>query len=167
MFDPELPVEFRAVVDNIDLDRFSREFEPPGVYLTGRARGEVGVKREGAEWESIMVRLAAGDGFTMNRDMVQQLLLTHHVREAGGGRTLDRLVTQVLGEAEQRPFESAELSMDLSPEKRLVGDGLLRSPLLNMTLDLAVDIEVIEDALQFRQEAELDAIEGFEFGPGR
>lgn len=167
VLDPELPVELRAVVDNIDLERFSREFDPPGVYLTGRGRGEVGIKREGAEWESILVRLAAGDGFTMNRAMVQQLLLTHHVRDASGGRALDGIVTQVLGEAEQRPFERAELAMDLSPEQRLVGDGLLRSPLLNMTLDLAVDIEVIEDALQLRQEAELDEIEGFEFDAGQ
>lgn len=167
VFDPELPVELRAVVDNIDLERFSREFDPPGIYLTGRARGEVGIKREEAEWESVLVRLAAGDGFTMNRDMVRELLLTHHMRDASGGRALDGIVVQVLGEAEQRPFERAELAMDLSPEKRLVGDGLLRSPLLNMTLDLAVDIEVIEEALQLRQEAELDEIEGIEYEAGQ
>ena len=158
-----LPLLAQAELADIDLDAFSRAYEPPGVYLTGRAGGQAGIELRDGALADAYVALASHEGFSMNRDMVQELLLTHHVGDVGGGRALDRVVREVIGPDAQRPFDSASLDMSLVDD-RLEGVALLRSPRLNMTVDLLVDPGAIQEAMRLRQQAELERIDAVDFG---
>lgn len=142
------PATLDATFENVDLDRFTKEFEPPSLILTGLLHGTVHLafSREGLT--ALRVEMESTEGFTMNRDMVAEAL--ERVREAGSNMAL-KVVEKVLGKEEQRPFDSAGLKLALE-DGLLKGPLTLRSKALDLTVDLSAEPAALMAALQARQE---------------
>gem|GEM_PF-3826645 len=162
---PGVPVRATVSLSDIDLDAFTREFKPPQVVLTGIASGSASAAYDTINGlANIAVALNSTRDFTVNRDFLAQLFLSQYLQDVSGGKSLERVTRSVLGEASQRPFDSAALELQ-SKGKDAAGQLKLKSKGLNLTADLRVDAAVLEEALALRQEAALQDIEAIRSAP--
>ncbi len=152
------PLTANAEIEGVDLATFSRDYEVPSVKLTGIARGHIEAAIKAGRIEALKVDIESSKDFTINRELVAELLLSEQVSGLKGGRALGRAVNRVLGDAEQRPFDRATLQMGLS-EGRLSGQALLQSEDLSLTIDLKVDSGALLEALRLRQEMHVAELE--------
>jgi len=151
VFDPTYPMRLELDAIDLDLEKFTTEFEPPDTELTGRVSGQAMIALGFDGLKDLRVRLEAPDGITLNRSMVELILLSQQVGEFTAGATLSRVVRQVIGESEHRPFDSATLELGFQ-DGRIVGVAVLRSRALNLTVDIAADPGAIAEALRIRAE---------------
>jgi hypothetical protein len=157
-----LDVTFREV----DLDRFTREYELPNVALTGRARGRLVVEWGPEQLADFRVAIISDEGFTINRGFVEQLLLSQYTQGYTGAKTLDKITQRIIGEDAQRPFENASLSLHDQGES-FVGQAKLQSEALNMNVNLDIDVAEINKAIKMHQEMQLDKLDTFDAEPVR
>ncbi len=149
-----------AHLENIDLDRFTQEYEPPSVTLTGIANGDAMLAWNKDALRELRVDLASDQGFSLNREIIQDLLLQSLTAEVTGMKKLNKQIEkETIGKAAQRPFDSASVSLSLEgdtyEDQRLVGPIALKSKMLNLSIDLGVDLRAIADALDLQQQARL------------
>jgi len=144
------PVRVEAKLTQVDLDRFTKEFEPPGVTLTGRATGTIAVLLSAGELADLTVDLESREGFSMNRDMVEQLLLSQYVRDIPMGKSFERMLRDVVGKKEQRAFDSASLKLGFA-DGRIAGKAVLASKDLTLDIDITADPEAVVAALRARE----------------
>ncbi len=145
-----LPVHIFADLHDVDLGLFTEEFEPPSVVLTGKVSGNGAIQLSPSGFEDFEAQLTAEKGITLNRGMVEQILLSQQVAGVTGGKTLGKVVQKVIGEGEQRPFDRA--TMDLGFEGgRITGQARLESEQLNLTIDIKADPEALLEALRIQQ----------------
>jgi len=148
-----------AHLEAIDLDRFTKEYELPSVTLTGIANGDVSLAWNGDGLRDLRVDLASEKDFSMNREIIENLLLQSLTAGAAGMKRLTRIQQKTIGEAAQRPFDRASVSLSLDGEtpetQRLLGPLRLESNLLNFSIDLRVDLLSITSAMELQQEARL------------
>ena len=95
--------------------------------------------------------LESTENFSMNRDMVEQLLLNQYMDDVTGGRQMGRMIQSVLGKKAQTAFDCARLTLGLE-EERIAGVALLESKSLNLTVDIKADPPALLEALRVRQE---------------
>ncbi len=145
------PIQFRGYVRNVDLATFTQEFKPPSIVLTGRVRGDVSIGFSNKGIHQLAVNLRTVGGFSLNRDMVEQILLSQYVQGVSQGKTLSAVVQKIIGEDEQRPFDSAHLVLGLE-NGRITGQARLKSEALTLTVDIKADPEALLEALRIRQE---------------
>ncbi len=150
-FDAGMPLILRGEARNLDLSIFTQEFEPPSLILTGRVNGAFSVGMAHRKLGLFDVDFVAQDGFTMNRDMVEQLLMNQYMDDVTGGRQMSRVLRTVIGDAPQRPFERAQLKLGLEDE-RIAGYSRLESEALNLTVDIKADPLALLEALRIRQQ---------------
>ena len=150
VLDPGLPIRIASKVQGLDLAVFTREFEPPAVRLTGWVSGAVAVDFDLNGLRDLEVALRATEGFTLNRDMVEQILLAQYMGDATGGKALDRVVQKVIGKDDQRPFDRARLDLGLE-DNRITGQAVLESEGLNLTIAIKADPKALLEALKVRQ----------------
>ena len=98
----------------------------------------------------------------MNRGMVKQLLLQELTRDITP--KLTRIQEKIIGEEEQRPFDSASLEMQWENEA-LIGAAALRSSNLELTLDLSADEGSIRTAIESQQKMRLEDMLNFRAEP--
>lgn len=104
--EPGIPMTVSGKLNNIDLAVFSREVKPPAVVLSGRASGEFEISGDLSGVRDLDASLRCAEGFTINRDVVEQLALyTQGI--AIVGKSLQRAI----GEQDPRPFDRAEVSV--------------------------------------------------------
>lgn len=151
-------VKLDVTFEDVDLDRFTREYELPSAALTGRAKGRLVVEWGPEQLNAFRFALVSDDGFTVNRDFVEQLLLSEYTQGYTGGKTLDKITQRIIGEAGQRPFDSASVSLR-DDGAALVGQAVLRSELLNMSVNLDIDVAEVNRALEMHQEMQLDKLD--------
>jgi hypothetical protein len=149
-----------AHLEGVDLDRFTKEYEPPSVVLTGIASGDVSLVWNADGMRDLRVDLASNEGFSMNREVIENLLLQSLTAGVTGMKKLNRRIQEeTIGAAPQRPFESAAVSLSLEgdtyAEQRLVGPIALKSKMLNLSIDLGVDLMAIASAMELQQQAQL------------
>lgn len=144
------PISLEAEVEGIDLAAFTEEIQPPVAKLTGRASGQLSFAIHAGEFTALALRLESTEGFSLNRDAVEQALLAEQLRDVSGGRTMDVIVQRTIGAAAQRPFDSAFADLRLE-DQRLLGPARLESRNLNLTVDLRVDWESILQGMRIRQ----------------
>ncbi|MBI2434303.1 MAG: hypothetical protein HYV26_15710, partial [Candidatus Hydrogenedentes bacterium] len=147
----QLAVEVALQLENIDLAAFTAQFKPPGITLTGRSSGTAFVVFGRDGMKDFKADLSAGEGFSLNRDMVERVLLSQYIGEVSGGKKAQKWVEKVIGKAQQRPFDSATLNLGFKDNK-IVGVILLKSKDLNYTVDVTADPESLVEALRLRQE---------------
>lgn len=157
-------IRIEARLERVDLARFTEEMKPPGVKLTGIADGELEVVWSTRGIEDLRVALRCSENLTVNRDLLEQLLLTHYVKDVAGLGGLDRVRAQVIGKAEQRPFDGAELELGWAVDE-LKGQVRLKSRELSLTVDLTVDAEALAEAIRLQQETRLKDIQGIRADP--
>jgi hypothetical protein len=158
ILEDDLPIQFSGKITNASLASFTKEFQPPGVRLTGRVSGTLELALRQGTMEGFSVALRSLGGCTLNRDAVEQILLAQYAKDMGAGTKILKAVQKIIGEDEDRQFDSAELSLKLEGED-LVGQAVLESPSLRLSIDLRADPQTVTDAMMMRQ-MERIAIEG-------
>ncbi len=153
LLEPGLPVRLGLKLTNVDLERFTNEYKPPGMTLTGRASGTISIAFSHGALADLTVGLQAGDGFSMNRDMVEQLLLSQYVSGLPMGKSFERMLRQAIGKKPQRPFDSGDLELGFA-DGRIVGKALLESRDLSLDVDIKADPQAIVEALRARERAQ-------------
>ncbi len=152
-----LPIKVSVDLRGLDLDIFTKEFAPPDVTLTGLASGKVSALLKDADLKGLMVSLVSDEDFSMNRSMVEQLLLTQYVAGGTSGKRVAKMISQLIGKDDQRPFDSAEINLGLEGE-RITGEAILKSENLNLTISLLIDKQALFAALELHQELNLENI---------
>ena len=147
----EFSIAVSGEVQNLDLSIFTSEFEPPSLMLTGSVNGTFKSEFNTKQLLALDVNLTASDGFSMNRDMVEQLLMRQYVDEMTRERQMTRVLQSVIGEDEQRKFDEARLILGLE-DNRITGYAKLESENLNLTVDIKADPEALLEALKTRQQ---------------
>lgn len=151
IFGTAFSVSVSGEVNNLDLSVFTSEFEPPSLILTGRVNGTFKAGFDMQQLTELDVDLSATDEFSINRDMVEQLLLSQYVDEMTGGKQMTRVLKSVIGDNTQRIFDSARMVLGLE-NGRITGYAKLESEKLNLTVDIKADPEALLEALKTRQE---------------
>ena len=146
-----MPLTLRSTLDHIDLGVFTEEFKPSSLVLTGIVRGEVSCVLTPTRLREFNLMLESTENFSMNRDMVEQLLLNQYMDDVTGGRQMGRMIQSVLGKKAQTAFDCARLTLGLE-EERIAGVALLESKSLNLTVDIKADPPALLEALRVRQE---------------
>lgn len=151
------PLTLDARLEGGGLDVFTREVQPPNVNLSGAITGDLQVGLRGEEFTALDLNLEAANGLTINRAMVQQLLMSQQVSVATGSKTVGKVLDKIVGAEEQRPFDTATLQLGLG-EGRIVGDATLKSKALNLTVDIKADPGAFWEALKSRGQVSLGDI---------
>lgn len=160
-----LRAAINATVEDADLEVFSDKFKPPHTRLTGIADGKIGAVWSAADGvEKLEASIHSSEGFSVNRDLLEQLLLSKYTKGMFGAKTLDAIRENVLGEAGQRPFKSGGIDLRWA-DTEYVGTVSLESEALNLTVDLTVEEEVIAEALRLRQESRLEDLASISLEP--
>lgn len=147
LVDEGMPLKLDMTVSDVDLAVFTREFKPPSVVLTGRLGGTADLLVRGGKLAGLHVDLAASSGFSLNKDMVEQLLTSQYVTTMTGGKQVTALIRDVLGDAPQRAFDAAAVNLALR-DGRIEGVARLESRDLNLTMDIKADPEALLEALR-------------------
>lgn len=160
----------RARIEDVDLDRFTKEYEPPAVKLTGLADGLVDLEWNSDGLTAFDLELESTRDFTLNRETIEQLLMTSFMGDVRGLKFLNRRIRKkTIGEAAQRRFDRAAVALrlvgDTYETQRLEGPVVLDSDTLDFTIDLRVDVRALADALKLQQEAQLENIDSISAEP--
>ncbi|MFM1918452.1 MAG: hypothetical protein RLZZ303_86, partial [Candidatus Hydrogenedentota bacterium] len=151
------PVVVDATLENIYLAAFTREFKPPDTELTGLVSGSIHAAIAGESITELDVKLVSGEGFTLNRAMVAQILMQQQVGDITGSGTVSKIVERVIGSEDARPFTGAELNLGIV-DGRIAGQALLKSKSLNLTVDIKADQKALFEAMRMRQEGQVAGI---------
>ncbi|NLV40263.1 MAG: hypothetical protein GXY15_03415 [Candidatus Hydrogenedentes bacterium] len=147
LVDEGMPLRVDMTVSDVDLAVFTQEFKPPSVVLTGRVGGTADLLVRDAKLADLHVDLAASSGFSLNKDMVEQLLTSQYVTTMTGGKQVTALIRDVLGDDPQRAFDAAVLTLALR-DGRIEGVARLESRDLNLTMDIKADPAALLEALR-------------------
>lgn len=147
LVDEGMPLKLNMTVSDVDLAVFTQEFKPPSVVLTGRIGGTADLLVRDGKLADLHVDLTASSGFSLNKDMVEQLLTSQYVTTMTGGRQVSAVIRDVLGDAPQRAFDAAVMTLALR-DGRIEGVARLESRDLNLTMDIKADPEALLEALR-------------------
>ncbi|MBX7257738.1 MAG: hypothetical protein K1Y02_15360 [Candidatus Hydrogenedentes bacterium] len=170
LFGPEGRGKVNAEVTDLNLDTFTKEYKPPVVLLTGLAKGQAELEWSKAGVTDMRVELTSDKDFSLNRESVEQLLLSALTSEVPGLKLLNRRIRKkTIGDEPMRKFDSAAVSLRLEGQpgenQRLMGPVALKSEMLDFSIDLGVDLGAIAEGLQLSQEAQLEDIEKISTDP--
>jgi len=147
LVDEGMPLRVDMTVSDVDLAVFTQEFKPPSVVLTGRVGGTADLLVRDAKLADLHVDLAASSGFSLNKDMVEQLLTSQYVTTMTGGKQVTALIRDVLGDDPQRAFDAAAVA-PAPRDGRIEGVARLESRDLNLTMDIKADPAALLEALR-------------------
>lgn len=150
LLDPGVPIRLALRPRNVDLAVFTEQVKPPDVRMTGRASGEIIIEFAGGILRDLELDLEAPDGFSMNRDMVEWLLLTQYAQDLPMGQSMEKILRDILGKGEQREFQSAKMALGFV-DGRIAGQAVLESESLALTVDITADPKALTEALRARQ----------------
>jgi hypothetical protein len=146
-----MPMKLDARVEGADLAMFTAQVQPPSVNLTGMVSGDVLVGLRGEDFTELNIDLNASSGITVNRTLVQELLLSQQMSGMTGSKMVGKVLKKIVGGEEQRPFDSAALKLGLG-EGRIVGVASMKSKALNLDVDIKADPGAVWEAVQSRGE---------------
>lgn len=158
---PVVTVDMR--LRNVDLAQFSEKMVPPEYGLQGLAQGRIAAQLTPDGLRDATVKLVSSGDFAMNKALLQNILL-EYLRDVPGAQSIERISTEVLGEAAWRAFDSASLDLGWAGNK-LAGTADLRSANLNLKIDVNVDEGSMRQILALQQEARLEDIENIRSEP--
>lgn len=146
-----MPMRLDARVEGADLAVFTAQVQPPSVNLTGMVSGDVLVGLRGEDFTELNIDLSASNGITVNRSLVQELLLSQQMSGMTGSKMVGKVLDKIVGGEEQRPFDSAALKLGLG-EGRITGVASMKSKALNLDVDIKADPGAVWEAVQSRGE---------------
>lgn len=154
---PPYSGQLRSALEQIDLARFTDEFQPKDIVLAGLANGDLVVEWDTDGMRQLRLHLLSDQGFSVNRGLLEWLLLSQYEMGEWAGKALKAIRDGALGTAAQRPFDSAELTLEWK-DGEYVGEAALRSKGFNLTISPRIDGEVITNAMELRQQMRLEDI---------
>jgi hypothetical protein len=157
-----VPGRATLVLDALDLAAFSAEVQPPHTRLTGLADGTLALAFSTGGLQDLRLDLEATESVSINRDLLHRLAKSEYAHGFFGSAQIRRAWSDIVGETGQRPFDRAALRLAYE-EDRYRGPLRLESEQLSLTLDLAIDEQVVAEALALAGEG---ALEGVEIGGG-
>lgn len=157
--------EFNADISRLDLDRFTKEFEPGEFRLTGISNGEAYARWSTVGLSGARFLLTSTEGFSLDRETVETMLTTSALPDQWGMRWIrKRINKKMIGDDPQRPFDSARVDLNLyqaeGEQDRLMGPITLKSETLDFNIDWTIDLEAIYAAM----ESELADVENISSG---
>ncbi len=157
--------ELNAGITRLDLDRFTKEFEPGEFRLTGMADGELYVRWSTDSLSGARFGMTSTEGFSLDRETVETLLTSRALPDQWGMRWIaKRINKKMVGDEPQRPFDSARIDLLLQQaegeQDRLTGPISLKSETLDFNIEWAIDLEAIYAAM----ESELSSVENISAG---
>lgn len=165
LFEEGRPARFVGHLRNVNLADFTERYEPPGgARLTGRASGGALIAWDGAGLQEFRTQLSSREEFSLNRDLVKQILLSDQIRGVLGEKRVDRVMDQVLGQGDQRPFDAGSLRLQWTGAD-YEGIVALNSEALNLTIDLNIEPEALTQALELKQNARIESLEDLRMDP--
>lgn len=160
LLEDKLPATIVLDLSDFDLVRLTDEVRPPKVKMTGTANGQATILYTAEGLKDFDVTAKSARGFTLNRDLVEEVLQQDSFRELFDSGPARKTLDKFLGPFDQRPFNSAELTMGLQ-DGRIRGQAVLLSEKtkdfngLNLTVDLAIDSEALADVLRSLEEGQV------------
>jgi len=164
LMEENMPIYVSAQFESMDLDVLTKEVEPPKVKITGIAEGSATLRYGLNGLDDFTVYAISKEGFTLNRDFVEELMFKQDIFQSLGGRRIEKVMRQFIGTAPQRPFDSATMRLGLE-DGRVRGTADLRSEKsrdyrgLDLVLEIALDPPVLADALMVLQESDVSKVE--------
>lgn len=151
-----LPIALRARLRSVDFAPFSDAFLSPETHITGIVNGTIAIETHNYAITAFEATLRSARDFSINRNLLAQLILSEQVGESAG-RAVTGVLEEVLGERTQRPFDGAEIDLALQGD-RIRGLARLFSPTLNLTIDLTLDPRHVAELIQLNQRQQLDRL---------
>ena len=146
---PGLPGSFSVAVEQVDLAVFTEEYKPPSTRLTGKVGGRVSASLDVNGLTALDVDLKSDGPLTMNRELVERLLASEYLQGMSGGKRVEQVLRDVVGDAPEIPFSGAAVKLGLDAG-RIAGTARLESAKLNLTLDIKADPGALLEALRAR-----------------
>jgi hypothetical protein len=148
------PMSLTAHVTGANLETLTREAQVPSLKLTGLADGDLAIAADGEGLKDLQLALQSTGPVSVSVALLEQLLASQYVKQFAGKQQLERVIAEIVGKEEQRPFDSAKVTLKLDGD-RIAGQVALVSPKLNLTIDLQMDMAVVWQALKLAQEGRL------------
>jgi len=157
--------EFQADITRLDLDRFTKEFEPGEFRLTGISKADVYARWSTEGLSGAQFVMTSTDGFSLDRETVETMLTSRALPDQWGMRWIKKRINKkMIGDDPQRLFDSARVDLELrqtdGEPDRLLGPITLKSETLDFNIDWAIDVNAIYAAM----ESDLAAVENFSAG---
>ncbi len=159
-----LPIWLNGSYEDIDLAKLTEEVQPPKTQLTGLASGTLSASYSTEGLEGFVLNAESQTGFTMNRSLVEEIMQTQTLLGGIGAKKAEKAVAKFLGDAAQRPFDSATLYVYLV-ESVINGIAELRSAKtrdyngLNLTINLDIDKAALAQSLKLLEESNMNDVE--------
>ena len=165
VMDEGLPVTFEGTLKNINLTQLSEEVQPPKTKLTGVADGKLSAEYSlSSGLLGFDLKAESENEFTLNRSLVEELMQMQTVLSGLGEKRAKKAMAKFLGDAEQRPFDSAGINVflidgsvlgvvDLKSEKTKDYNGL------NLVIQLDIDQSALVQSLKMLEESSLAEVE--------
>ncbi len=151
LLEPAPSITVDMTVEDADLAALCDELDLTDVRLTGKARGEIHLEYASDGLRALDADLSCTKDFTVNRDLIERALLAQFVQDAIG-KGLTRRARRIIGDAPQRPFDSATATLRYDADtRRMVGTLTLKSRLLDLPIEVRVDLEAILEVLRLKQ----------------
>ena len=152
-----IPIRYDGSFERINLTRLTEEVQPPKTKLTGFGRGTLEADYSlGSGLEGFELHAESAGFFSLNRSLVEEMMQMQSALKGLGESQLKKTLGKYLGEAPQRPFDSAAMDLFLS-EGAIEGVAELKSEKtakyngLNLTVQLSIDKPALAESLRMLQ----------------
>lgn len=155
------PLAVKLQLDAVNLSQFSQEYKPPGVFMTGMAYGHIGVKMDMYGILDLSGDLRSEDDFSLNRDLVQKLLMYDQLEGTMGVRFVGRALERVLGDAPQRHFDRASVDAQYNAGWLTLDTQLHDEDVHTLNLDITTEVDPL-NLYRFLSEQQEAALAGLD-----
>jgi len=154
VFAPDLRGTLHLKIQQIDLERFTEEFKPKDIVLTGIGNGSLTATWREGQVQDLRMDLLTAENFSVNRSFLEWLLLSQYEQGKWSNKVFKTIRDKALGPASQHAFNSGQLTLEWRNHE-YVGEVALKGKGLNLTITPRIDEGVITNALEFRQQIQI------------
>ena len=133
-----VPVDISATLTDVDLAALSSALGVPSVKLQGRGTGQLDLTVRYGDLEDVKFELAAGEGFAIDRAVLEPLLKYYYAKELKGKKQVEQVLAKLVGKDDVCPFDEAKITVG-SAQGALATQIVLKRETLDLTIDLPSD----------------------------
>lgn len=155
-----IPIRYDGEFERINLTQLTEEVQPPKTKMTGMANGRLEADYSiGDGLLGFRLEAFADTFFTINRSLIEEILASQSALKGLGESTANKTLAKFLGEAPQRPFDSARLDL-LLVDEAIEGIAEMKSEKtdnyngLNLTVQVSIDAAALAESLKMLENQE-------------